>query len=135
MNMLRLIPCLIFLIALPILGCRTHVPATVTDRQPVALDRSAGIHVITRRHRSDVNDALTRAGLRIANDFHDIGYALEVKIGENRGGPDCRSVHNIRFRLTGRGRELIELKARGPVGNCHDNVFDDMSQELVANMI
>jgi len=115
-------------------ACSLSVPATVTQREPIPLERGAGIHVITKRHRGDVLASLEKAGLNIAADYHDIGYSLEVKIGANRADRGCRSSHNVSYTLWGYGQRLLVMKGRGPIGACEESVLEEMSQELSVNM-
>jgi hypothetical protein len=115
-------------------ACTTPVPATVTNRAGFPLDREAAIFVIAEQQRDVIVASLDRAGVLLATDFRDMRYALEVKLGDNRGRTDCGTIHNVSYVLTGFGQRLMVIKGRGLTGSCDPSIFDDMSRELAANL-
>jgi hypothetical protein len=116
------------------LACSSFVPATVTRRAAFPLDRESPVFVIAERQRDAIVDSLERAGVQVAPDFSNMRYALEVKLGGNRGRTGCGTIHNVSYVLTGLGQRLLVIKGRGETGTCNPSIFDEMSRELAANM-
>jgi len=116
------------------LACNAFVPATVTRRAGFPLDRESPVFVIADRQRDAIVASLERAGVRVAPDFSSMRYALEVRLGSNRGQTGCGTIHNVSYVLTGYGQRLMVIKGRGETGICNPGIFDDMSRELAANL-
>ena len=117
-----------------LVGCSSFVPATVARREPLPIDRNAGILVIAKHQREAVMESLEAAGLNVTTDFKDVGYALEVRFGSRRGRRRCGTIRNVSYQLSGFGRRLLVIKGRGTIRHCEPDILEDMSRELAENM-
>ena len=113
-------------------ACATDVPPTVTVQPHAPIFKSEGIYVIAVKHRDEVMDSLTQAGLTPVDRPTASGYALQVNVGNSRKTGDCGSVHNVVYIVTAAGQHVMTIKGRGPTGDCDENIFVGMSAMLAS---
>ncbi len=115
-------------------ACSTTVPATVTRMPPFPLDKEGGVWLIAQRQRPAIVASLEEAGIRLAENFRDTEYSLEVQVGSSRGSSKCGSTNNVSYSLNSGGRRVMTIKGRGATGSCKPGIFDDMSRKLADHM-
>ena len=113
-------------------GCVSPVPPIVT-RPPRAPQKAyPTIYVRAVVQKPYVAESLRKAGVRLTESESEADYVLNVNVGQGRGRRDCGIVSNIDYILYSNGRLLMMIEGRGLMGTCVPNIFDDMSQKLVA---
>ena len=143
-NSSLLVPLL--LAALAATAC-SAVPATVTRKASVALERDPLIYVSAQQDRARVDESLKRAGLRLTTG-PGAEYVLLVDTSSEKSSQACGGLRNVRYQLrvvprssgktafsplaltVGNDRTTLEIKARGWTGSCEPNVYDEMSDSL-----
>jgi hypothetical protein len=95
-----------------------------------------------------VSESLARAGVPLANGADDVAYMLQAQIGKGQGSLErCGYLRNITYtvdyavdpsgvllssgRRSKRGAKAARFKAKGYVGDCVPNVFDEMAAVLL----
>jgi hypothetical protein len=123
------------LIALQIVlaaGCTSTMAPVVTQAPRESLSAHPAIYLQASVQRTRILDSLHGAGIRTTNSTDEADYVLTVVVGKRRVKMQCGGMHNIIYILSGKGFQLMEIKARGMTGECIPNVLDEMSQTLAS---
>lgn len=112
-------------------GCTSPVPPTVTKPPRTSLKHNPLLFVQATRHQQQITESLHSAGLQLASSFADADYALEVRVGNGRGGGSCGGTSNVAYILR-EGTVVMVIKGRGETGSCTPNIFDEMSEKLAS---
>jgi hypothetical protein len=124
----------------------TRAPSYPLDLAPVYVTAAPP------EYKEAVLSALERADIPVTTGRDDVGFMLRARIGNGQGfGGDCGRLHNVRWlvdyaldprgrtasinRQTVRGPRALRIKAKGHVGDCSPNVFDEMATLLSSHMI
>ena len=74
------------------------VPAMVTRKTSVPLERDPLIYVSAQQDRARVDESLKRAGLRLTTG-PGAEYVLLVDTGSEKSSQDCGGLRNVRYQL------------------------------------
>jgi hypothetical protein len=111
-------------------GCRSPVPATMTQAPTTPLKANPAIFLQATVQRPRVVESLRNAGVRLTESYEEADYFLIINVGKMRRSQTCGGSSNVEYILDDRGGHVMEIKGRGLTGTCIPNVFDDMSQKL-----
>lgn len=119
----------------------TRVPTYPLELGPVF------VSLKSQDHDEAVRSALVRAGIPIAEGPNDVQYTLRVHVGTPQWtSRDCGALRNAKYLVdfavdpqqspVKRSQlKAIRISAKGYDGDCHPNVFDDMSELLRESMM
>ena len=122
---------LVLIFSITVMAC-SNVPPKITTPAMEPIDVSKPFYVVAERQKSEIEKALEKAGIKVSDSAFDAEYHLRVQVGTSRRTLDCGSVNNVIYAVMHRGIEVLGMKGRGPTGSCEPNIFDQMTQAIVA---
>ncbi len=115
-----------------LLACSSYVPATVTWGPTGTISAEPTIFVRATGQAGRIAQSLTEAGLIPADASTGSNYELTVNVGRTRASRPCGPVANVSYVLSQNTGRLLIIKARGAMGTCSPNIFDEMSHRLAS---
>jgi len=122
---------LVLFFSVMLMAC-SNIPPKITMPAMAPIDVSEAFYVVAERQKPEIEKALKKEGIKVAARAFDAGYQLRVRVGTNRRTLDCGSVNSVTYQLMKGGAEVLGMKGRGPTGSCDPNIFDQMTQAIVA---
>ena len=120
---------LILSLCIALAGCSPIAPEVrVFETLPQGINTP--IYVTAARYKDEIKRALRNAGFRIVDRMEDSLRLMRVTIGADQGSQSCGTLNNVRFELRFENRNVAEASAKGWMGSCQPNLFDEVSREM-----
>jgi hypothetical protein len=111
------------------------VPACSSTVAPVArITRSIDLNYAQPRvlvpggeTNERVRNSFARVGV-LADSVQNANLFIEVRLGASRGAGSCGPLHNVTYVIWHESRVVGSVKARGPIGDCAENILDQMTR-------
>lgn len=129
---MRKIAAPLFVLALMMAMSCADIPPRITSPPMAPIDTNQSFFVEAERQKDAVEKALKKENLKTTSNAFDAYYLLRVRVGTGLRTLDCGHVNNVTYEVLHKGIEVMGMKGRGPTRGCEPNIFDQMTQAIVA---